>query len=126
MVAARRFYMQAVWDMLSDQKIWALLGDVEREIDSDVTRLMFIELFSRLKVVEEENLALRILLLEEGMVDEELYKVTRDAVREFMLKKDTEKARESSFFASSGIPFPQWVNFKLHGTFERKHGEAEQ
>jgi hypothetical protein len=118
--------MQAVWDMLSDQKIWALLGDVEREVDSDVTRLMFIELFSRLKVVEEENLALRILLLEEGMVDEELYKVTRDAVREFMLKKDTEKARESSFFASSGIPFPQWVNFKLHGTFERKQGEAEQ
>lgn len=75
--------MQAVWDMLSDQKIWALLGDVEREIDADVTRLMFIELFSRLKVVEEENLALRVLLLEEGMVDEELYKVTRDAVRQF-------------------------------------------
>jgi len=75
--------MQAVWDMLSDQKIWALLGDVEREIDADVTRLMFIELFSRLKVVEEENLALQVLLLEEGIVDEELYKVTRDAVRQF-------------------------------------------
>lgn len=116
--------MQAVWDMLSDQKIWALLGDVERKIDEDVARLMFIELFSRLKVVEEENLALRIALMEEGVLDEELYKVTRDAVREFLCKKDEEKARESTFFASSGIPFPQWVNFKLYGTFERNNEEA--
>lgn len=117
--------MQVVWEMLSDRNIMEYLGDVERHIDEDVTRLLFIELVSRLKVVEEENLALRVLLMEEGVVDEELYRVTRDAVREFLQEKDEEKARESRFFASSGIPFPQWVNFKLYGTFEKNKKEAE-
>lgn len=109
--------MQAVWDMLSDQKIWNLLGDVQRPLDEDIIRLMFIELFSRVKVLEEENLALRVLLMEQGLVDDELYALTRRAVREFLKEKDDERAAESEFFARSGIPFPEWVNFKLRGTF---------
>lgn len=109
--------MQAVWDMLSDQKIWNLLGDIERRLDEDIIRLMFIELFSRVKILEEENLALRVLLMEQGLVDEELYGLTRRAVREFLKEKDDERAQESDFFARSGIPFPEWVNFKLRGTF---------
>lgn len=109
--------MQVVWEMLSDQKIWNLLGDVQRRLDEDVVRLMLIELFSRVKVLEEENLSLRVLLVEQGVVDEELYGLTRRAVREFLKQKDDEKARESEFFARSGISFPEWVNFKLRGTF---------
>ena len=110
--------MKAVWDMLSDQKIWALLGDVDRKVDEDVTRLMLVELFSRLKILEEENLALRVLLLEEGLLDGEMYDVTRRAVGEFLREKDNQRAAESDFFSKSGISFPQWVNFKLTGTFE--------
>lgn len=109
--------MQVVWDMLSDQKIWALLGDVDREINEDVTRLMFIEIFSRLKVLEEENMALRVLLMEDGVVDEKLFQITREAVRDFLRQKDDQRAAESEFFARSGISFPEWVNFKLRGTF---------
>lgn len=109
--------MQPVWDMLSDRKIWNLLGDVSRPVDEEVARLMFIELFSRLKVVEEENLALRILLIEDDVVDDELFQQAKKAVREFLSLRDEEKAQESEFFAQSGIPFPEWVNFKLSGSF---------
>jgi hypothetical protein len=117
--------VQAVWDMLSDQKIWNLLGDVQRPLDEDIIRLMFIEIFSRVKVLEEENLALRVLLMEQGLVDEELYAITRRAVREFLKEKDDERARESEFFARSGIPFPEWVNFKLRGTFSDNSNSSE-
>ncbi|MCS5694962.1 hypothetical protein NZJ93_02455 [Desulfofundulus thermocisternus] len=118
-------HVQAVWDMLSDQKIWNLLGDVQRPLDEDIIRLMFIEIFSRVKVLEEENLALRVLLMEQGLVDEELYAITRRAVREFLKEKDDERARESEFFARSGIPFPEWVNFKLRGTFSDSSNSSE-
>ncbi len=113
--------MQVVWDMLSDKKIMSLLGDVNRKLDEDVTRLMLIEMFSRLKMVEEENLALRVLLMEEDLVDEKLYHVTRKAVKDFLNKKDSQRAQESEFFARSGVSFPQWVNFKLTGRFENNN-----
>ncbi|MFZ5642989.1 MAG: hypothetical protein ACOY46_05320 [Bacillota bacterium] len=108
-----------MWEIMSDSKIWSLLGDVDRKIDEDVTRLMFIELFSRLKKLEEENIALRVLLMEERVVDRELYDLTLKAVRDYLKEKDQEKTMESDFFAKSGIPFPQWVNFKLTGKFNR-------
>jgi hypothetical protein len=111
--------MQVVWEMLSDQKIWALLGDVNRNIDEEVTRLMFIELFSRLKTLEEENLALRVLLMEEGLVEQELYRSFKGAVRDFLKMKGEQAAKESNFFASSGVSFPEWVNFKLNGQFNK-------
>jgi hypothetical protein len=105
--------------MLSDRKIWNLLGDVSRPVDEDVNRLMLIELFSRLKVLEEENLALRVLLMESKALDEELFQQAKKAVREFLAWQDEQKARESEFFARSGIPFPEWVNFKLSGSFSK-------
>lgn len=116
--------MQVVWDMMSDSKIWGLLGDINREIDEDFTRLMFIELFSRVKVLEEENIALRILLMEENIVQKELFDVTLKAVRDFLKEKDRERAEESYFFANSGVPFPQWVNFKLTGKFNKPGSES--
>jgi hypothetical protein len=109
--------MQVVWEMLSDKKIWSMLGNVEREIDQDVIRLMLIELFSRVKVLEEENLSLRLLLMEEGIVDQDLFNNLRVAVRDFLRQKDEQNAQESEFFAKSGISFPEWVNFKLSGKF---------
>lgn len=109
--------MQAVWDMMSDAKIWAMLGDVDRVIDEDISRLMFIELFSRVKKLEEENLALRMLLMEENLVESDTYEVILGIVRDFLKQKDREKAVESDFFSSSGVPFPEWVNFKLTGQF---------
>ncbi|WP_347491115.1 hypothetical protein [Desulfoscipio sp. XC116] len=111
--------MQVVWEMLSDKKIWALLSNVNRTIDEDITRLMFIELFSRLKTLEEENLALRILLMEEGLVDQELFNSFKGAVRDFLKMKEEQSARESDFFASSGVSFPEWVNFKINGEFTK-------
>jgi len=110
--------LQVVWDMLSDKKIWSLLSDVNRSVDEDFIRLMFIELFSRLKIVEEESIALRVLLMEEGILDEKLYQITRRAVHDFLKEKDNQRAWESDFFASSGVTFPQWVNFKLTGSFD--------
>jgi len=111
--------LKVVWEIMSDSKIWSLLGDIDRKIDEDIIRLMFIELFSRLKKLEEENIALRVLLTEESVVDRELYDATLKAVRDYLKEKDKEKTMESDFFASSGIPFPQWVNFKLTGRFSR-------
>lgn len=109
--------MQAVWDMLSDHKIWALLGDANRPVDEDVIRLMLIELFSRLKILEEENLSIRLLLMESELLDGELFRQTRKAVRGYLRQQDEQKARESDFFAGSGIPFSEWVSFKLSGSF---------
>ena len=114
--------LQVVWDMLSDKKIWSLLGDVDRRMDEDFVRLMLIELFSRLKIAEEENMALRVLLMEEELLDEKLYQITRRAVKDFLKEKDSQRARESDFFASSGVTFPQWVNFKLTGSFDGSKG----
>lgn len=103
--------------MLSDSKIWAMLGDVERPIDEDITRFMLIELFSRVKRLEEENLSLRVLLMEEKLVDDKMYQAVAGIVRDFLKHKDREKAAESDFFASSGISFPEWVSFKITGQF---------
>lgn len=111
--------MQVVWDMLSDKKIWSILGDINREIDQDFTRLMLIELFSRLKTLEEENLALRLLLMEEEIVDRNFFNTYRLAVHDFIEQKEKQNAMESDFFAKTGISFPEWVNFKLSGTFNK-------
>lgn len=109
--------LKVVWDMMSDSKILALLADIDRDIDEDFTRLMFIEVFSRLKLLEEENTALRVLLLEDNIVEKELFEITLKAVRDFLKEKDREKAEEALFFSSTGVPFHEWVNFKLTGRF---------
>lgn len=118
--------MKAVWDMLSDKKIWALLVNLERQLDEDTTRLMFIELFSRVKKLEEDFLALKVLLLETGVLDEEVYNAARRAVSDFLGEKDAQKAVESDFFAGTGIPFKEWVNFKLNGKFSEERSSEGQ
>lgn len=110
--------LKVVWDMMSDSKILTRLSDVNYNIDEDFVRLMFIELFSRLKILEEENIALRILLMEDDLVEKDLFEATLRAVREFLKEKDREKAEEALFFSSSGVSFPEWVNFKLTGRFD--------
>jgi len=103
--------------MLADKKIWALLENLQRKIDEDTARLLFIELFSRLKAVEEEITTLKVLLLEEQIFSKEIYSEAKKVVHEFFQKRDEQKAAESDFFARSGIPFKEWVSFKLNGKF---------
>lgn len=109
--------MQVVWEMLSDKKIWSLLGNVNMDINQDIVRLMFIELFSRLKKLEEENLALRLLLMEEEIIDQKEFNCIKNVVKDFLQQKDEQNAAESDFFAKSGISFPEYVNFKFCGRF---------
>ena len=117
--------MQVAWEMLSDQKIWSLLGNVDRDINQDVIRLMFIELFSRLKKLEEENLSLRMLLVEEEIIDQDEFNYIKNAVRDFLQQKDEQNAAESDFFAKSGISFPEYVNFKFYGQFNNRQENQE-
>lgn len=107
--------------MTSDSKIMAMLADVERMIDEDITRLMLIELFSRIRKLEEESLALRVLLMEDNLVESEMYEVVLKLVREFLRQKDKERTAESDFFSGSGVSFQEWVSFKLTGQFSTPH-----
>ena len=109
--------MQSVWEMTSDTKIMDMLADVSKAIDEDIIRLMFIELFSRIKTLEEENLALRVLLMEESLVDSKMYDFVLELVQRFITQTDKEKAAESDFFSTSGVSFTEWVSFKLTGRF---------
>lgn len=109
--------MQSVWEMTSDTKIMGMLADVSKPIDEDKSRLMFIELFSRIKTLEEENLALRVLLMEEYVVDSKMYDFVLDLVQRFITQRDQEKAAESDFFSTTGVSFTEWVSFKLTGKF---------
>lgn len=111
--------LQIAWEMISDSKIWAMLENVDRNIDEDITRLMFIELFNRIKKLEEENIALQVLLMEENLLEKELFADTLNIVRTSIEEKDREKSRESDFFSSSGVPFHEWVNFKITGRFDK-------
>lgn len=108
------------WDMLADNKIWAMLADTECEITSDHNRLMFITLFRRLKNLELENHTLKVLLFLYEYLDDETFFKALDATKEFFEKKDAEKDKEVEFFAKSGISFADWVNFTTKGTFQEE------
>lgn len=111
--------LQVAWEMISDSKIKAMLENVDRNIDENITRFMFIELFNRIKKLEEENIALQVLMMEEDLLEEELFDNTLSIVRASIEENDQEKARESDFFSSSGVPFHEWVNFKITGRFDK-------
>ncbi|ADG81255.1 hypothetical protein Tfer_2790 [Thermincola ferriacetica] len=106
------------WEMLSDKKIWAMLGDPDHKISEDYVRLLFIELFSRVKNLEIENHAMKVILLETGLVSEETYEMVRRAVKDFFKEYDAQKEKEVEFYEKSGISFVDWVNFTLKGTFQ--------
>lgn len=108
------------WDMLADKKIWALLGDPEKELSSDYIRLMLIELFSRLKNLECENNTLKVLLFLNGLIEEKVYSDSLSEVKEFFKEWDDEKAKEVDFYSKSGISFVDWAAFATKGKFDKK------
>ncbi len=107
------------WEMLSDEKIWHMLGNPEHDLSADYIRLLAIELFSRVKKLEIENNSLKVILFETGLVDEETFTKVRGAVKDFFKEYDKQKAKEVDFYAKSGIPFTNWVNFMVEGSFKR-------
>jgi hypothetical protein len=108
------------WEMLADKKIWAMLGNPDSELTNDHIRLMFIEIFSRVKNLELENHTLKVLLFLYEYLDEKTFFEALGAAKEFFNKRDEEKAKEVEFFAKSGIPFADWVNFATKGTFRKE------
>jgi len=108
------------WDMLADKKIWMMLGNPEHDITPEYIRLMFIELFSRIKNLELENNTLKVLLFQYGLVDEKIFFEALDEVKEFFKEWDEEKAREVDFYANSGISFVDWAAFTAKGKFDKK------
>lgn len=107
------------WDMLSDKKIWAILQDTDRTIDAEYSRLLFIDLFGRLKNLEMENHALKVLLFEYKLIEEEAFSAAVKAVKEFFTEWDNKKAKEVDFLAGSGISFVDWAAFVSQGKFDR-------
>lgn len=118
--------MNVVWELLSDSKIIRYLQDVDKDMSPDAVRLLFLELLCRIKALEEDNLVCRLLLIENGLVDEGTFDQMRSSIREFLSRKDRQTAVESDFFASSGIPFHEWVNFKLKGSFGDDEFKVEE
>lgn len=108
------------WEMLCDKKIWAMLADPDRQIDPDHTRLMFIELFSRIKNLELENNTLKVLMFQCGFIDEKVFFDALAEVKDFFKEWDEEKAREVDFYESTGISFVDWAAFTSKGKFDRK------
>lgn len=106
------------WDMLADKKIWAMLSDPNREIDKEYTRLLFIEIFSRIKNLEHENNTLKVLLFQSGLIDEQVFFDALAEVKEFFKEWDEQKAREIDFYANSGISFVDWAAFSAKGKFD--------
>lgn len=106
------------WDMLADKKIWAMLSDTERPINEEYSRLLFIELFSRLKNLEHENNTLKVLLFQYGLIDEKVFFDALAEVKEFFKEWDDERANEVDFYANSGISFVDWAAFTAKGRFD--------
>ncbi len=108
------------WDMLADKKIWAMLSNVDRDITPEYIRLMFVELFSRIKTLEYENNTLKVLLFQYGLIDEKVYFEALEEVKSFFKEWDEEKAQEIEFYANSGISFVDWVAFTTKGRFDKR------
>ncbi|MBU7007385.1 hypothetical protein [Phosphitispora fastidiosa] len=109
------------WEMLADKKIWAFLGDSDRELTQDYVRLMFIELFNRVKNLEMENNTLKVLLFQYELVEEKVFFDALSAVREFFREWDEERAKEVDFYSKSGISFVDWAAFVKEGKFDKSY-----
>lgn len=105
------------WDMLADKTIWSMLNDVKRPINEEYTRLLFIEIFSRLKTLEHENNTLKVLLFQSGLFDETVFFDALAEVKDFFRQRDEERAREVEFYANLGISFVDWAAFTSQGKF---------
>lgn len=107
------------WDMMADNKIWDMLMDTTHNINEDYTRLMFIELFRRIKNLEQENSTMKVLLFQSGLIDEKIYYDALEEVKKFYKEWDNNKAQEIDFFANSGISFVDWAVFTQKGKFDK-------
>lgn len=111
------WHMQEVWKMLSDKTIWEVLGDPEREIQPDLLRLLLIEMFTRIKRLEQLNFALQSVIVQQGIVDPELYQYFLKESKHYLDRRDEEKAAQSEVWRKSGLSFAELVNFTLRGSF---------
>ncbi len=109
--------MQDVWKMLADKTIWELLGDPEREIEADLLRLLLIEMFSRVKRLEQVNFALQSIIVQRGIVDAEYYQYLLQESKHFLDRQDEQKAVRSEMLQKTGLTFAELVNFTLRGSF---------
>ncbi|MFZ5641321.1 MAG: hypothetical protein ACOY4Q_11635 [Bacillota bacterium] len=105
--------------MLSDKTIWELLGDTEQDIGPDFLRLLMIEMFSRIRRLEQVNFALQAIILQQGIADEEFYRHILKEARQYMDRQDEAKAAEADIWKKSGLGFAEMVNFTLRGSFAR-------
>ncbi|MFA5880778.1 MAG: hypothetical protein WC834_01180, partial [Eubacteriales bacterium] len=71
------------WEMLADKKIWAMLSNPEQELHADDIRLMFIELFRRIKNLEHETNTLKVLLFLYGIIEEKVFNIALAEVNDF-------------------------------------------
>lgn len=111
---------EEAWDILSDNRIWNLLGDVQKKIGPEMLRLLFIEFFSRIKRLEQENLTLKAVLLQHEAVSiEELAEIFTRA-NEFTTEVDGQREKEINLWSETGIPFNEYVNFVLRGRFKQE------
>jgi len=106
------------WEMLADKKIWAMLSNPEQELHADDIRLMFIELFRRIKNLEHETNTLKVLLFLYGIIEEKVFNIALTEVNDFFKDLDEEQAKEIDFFANSGISFADWAAFTIKGKFD--------
>jgi len=111
--------MEKAWKMLADRDIYDILKDMEK-LDEDFMRLLLLEMFNRIRKLEQVNFALQALLVREGVLDEDALKQTMVNAKQYLDEKDTKKSEMSKIIKSSGITFEEWVSFILHGTFNKK------
>lgn len=118
--------MEDIWNLCSDKKIEGILTDTTHSLDEETYRLLFLDIFSRIKKIEVENLVLRILIMESGICDEEILKNFIMQAKIYLEEKDEEKAREMEFFSQTGISFIEWVNYMTKGKFDSIGTSAEK
>lgn len=110
--------------MLSDKTILELLGDPGQEMEQDLMRLLLIEMFSRVKRLEQVNFALQSIIVQQGIVEPEAYQYILQEAKQFLDRRDEEKAAQSDLWRNSGLSFAELVNFTLRGTFGQKKDSA--
>lgn len=111
--------MSNPWNFLSDELIIHSLSDTANPLDEDFTRLMCIELLTRVRKLETENHAQRLVLQEFTQLSDEDYRVLLNTVKDFLHQQDTAKSEQASFFQNSGISFTEWVRLFTQGTFSQ-------
>jgi len=108
---------QEPWEILSDQTLLERFCEVEKPIDDFLLRLVLIELLQRLKNLEKEVYAARVILEEYLEIPAELYQEVINLTSEYLLQKDQEKARDLAFYRQTGLSLAEWLRFMVFGRF---------